>query len=100
MKRSAIPLVGILCLAVWACAQPAPAPPPGVTFTLSSVACGPGDDLLSHVKYVQLQPVPNTDPVIPPDATAIDPDIQRDLAAAFTANPAFSKNELCTLDGI
>jgi hypothetical protein len=71
-----------------------------VTFTLSSVACGPGDDLLSHVKYVQLQPVPNTDPVIPPDATAIDPDIQRDLAAAFTANPAFSKNELCTLDGI
>ena len=100
MKRSAIPLVSILCLAIWACAQAVPAPPPVVTSGLSSVSCGLDDDLLSHVKYVQLLPAPNTDLVIPPDPTALDPDIQRDLVAAFMANPAFSKNELCKLDGI
>jgi hypothetical protein len=60
--------------------------------------------LLTHVQYVQLNvPVtvqPNTDFSITPDPTPIDPAIQSDLAAAFTANPGFSKNELCPLDGI
>jgi hypothetical protein len=112
MKRYAIPLAGVLCLALWACAQtvPPPSPPPMVISNVTSVPCPAspawpaGGDLLTHVQYVQLNvPVtvqPNTDFSITPDPTPIDPAIQRDLAAAFTANPGFSTNELCPLDGI
>ncbi len=102
MKRSAIPLVGILCLAIWACVQPAPAPPPVVTSGLSSVSCGAGDDLLNHIHYTNFMPVYpfTTEPSPSLGAPQVDPHIQSDLAAAFTANSAFSRNELCTLDGL
>lgn len=111
MKRYAIPLAGVLCLALWACAQTVPPPsPPVVISNVTSVTCPAspawpaGGDLLTHVQYVQLNvPVtvqPNTDFSITPDPTPIDPAIQRDLGAAFTANPGFSTNELCPLDGI
>ena len=131
-KRFAIAPAGLLCLALWACVQPAPTRLP------SSVTCSDGSDLLTHAHYVQLsvsvrrtpqpgsvqpnrdsgsaqpnrdsglvQPnrdsgsvQPNRDFSVTPDPTPIDPAIQNDLAEAFTANPAFSKNELCPLDGI
>jgi len=108
MKRYAIPLTGLLCLALSACPQPAPSPtvapaPPVVT----SVTCPDGSDLLTHVQYVQLSVLPQSDSVQPnsvhpnmdftvaADLTPIDPAIQHDLAAAFAANPAFAKNALC-----
>src|SRR5438874_11884044 len=97
MKRFEIPLASLLCLALWACVQPMPAPPPappGPPLAVTSVRCGDGSDLLTHVQYVQLLPQPNTDFTYTADTTMIDPAIQRDLAAAFSANPAFSKNEL------
>jgi len=112
MKRCAIPLTGLLCLALWACAQPVPAPPapvapaPPVTTRLTSVMCPDGSDLLDHVHYVQLSVQlspqagsvqPNTDFTVTADSTPIDQAIKSDLAAAFKANPnpAFAKNELC-----
>lgn len=102
MKRYAIPLAGILCLALWACAQTGPAPTLGGPTRLSSVSCGPSDDLLDHIHYTNFMPVYpfTTEPSSSLGAPQVDPDIQRDLAAAFVANSAFSRNELCTLDGI
>jgi hypothetical protein len=103
MTRFAIPLTGLFCLALWACVQPVPTPLP------SSVTCSDGSDLLKHVHYVQLsvrltpQPgsvQPNRDFDVTPEPAPIDPAIRNDLAEAFSANPAFSKNELCPLDGI
>ena len=105
MKRFAIPIAGLLCLALWACVQPVPSPPPpGPPAVLRSVSCPDGSDFLSHVQYVdlsvQLMPQagsvqPNADFAVPADSTPIDPHIQADLAAAFAANPVFAKNELC-----
>lgn len=100
MKRTAISLIGILCLAIWACAAPAPPTPPTVTSAPASISCADGRDLLTHVQYLQLAAMADQNLVIPLDQTPINPAIQTDLAAAFTANPAFSKNELCPLDGI
>jgi hypothetical protein len=108
MKRYAIPLTSVLCLALWACAQTAPPPSRPVVFSNVTCPVSPawpaGGDLLTHVQYVQLDvPMtvkPNTDFSITPDPTPIDPAIQNDLAAAFMANAGFSKNELCPLDGI
>jgi hypothetical protein len=66
----------------------------------ASPAWPTGGDLLTHFQYVQLAPRPDTDFTPPPDTTPIHPAIKGDLAAAFMANPGFSKNELCALDGI
>jgi hypothetical protein len=121
MKRFAIPLIALLCLTLWGCAQPVPPQPPvsPAPPTLTrSVMCPDGSpngvDLLTRVRYVQLsvQPLaqpgsvvpgsvpPNTnfDPVTDPsiaDPTPIDPAIQNDLAMTFAANPGFARNELC-----
>jgi hypothetical protein len=98
MKQYTFLLAGVLCLALWACAEIAP--PPISTTTLTSVSCGPGDDLLSHVHYTVFTPIPNTENVPTADPTPISQDVQRDLAAAFEANPSFAKNVLCGLTGI
>jgi hypothetical protein len=100
MTRSAISLIGILCLVIWACAPQAPPPPPMVTSAPASITCADGSDLLTRVQYLRLAAIPDTNLIIQPDQTPINPAIQTDLAAAFKANPAFSKNELCPLDGI
>jgi hypothetical protein len=108
MKRYGIPLAGLLSLALWACVPPTPLPPgpPGPGVLVTSVTCPAnpawpaGGDLLTHVHYTVFAPVPNTNFVPTPDPTPLDPDIQRDLAAAFTANPGFSQNKLCNLNGI
>jgi hypothetical protein len=108
MKHYMIPLAALL-LALWACAPPVPPPPPPPPARLTSVACPGGSDLLTHVHYTQLsvQPSrepnsvqPNRDFTYAEDPTPIDPHIQENLAAAFTANPNFSRNELCPLDDI
>jgi len=93
MKRYAIPLIGLLCLALSAC-PPLPSP------TRVVISCGPNDDLLNHVHYTNFTPVPPFTSMPTPDTQQINSDIQLDLAAAFTANPTFSRNELCPLDGI
>jgi len=113
MKRYAIPLASVLCLALWACAQlaPPPAPPPpgpGRTVTSVITCLADGHDLLTHVHYTLFTPPPASsapspisDSTVPPsDATSIDPSIQQDLAVAFGDNPGFAQNKLCTLDGI
>ena len=102
MKRTAISLIGILCLAIWACAAPAPPTPPTVTSAPASFSCADGSDLFNRVHYTTFTPPqPIADNSIPPsDSTAIDPDIQQNLLAAFNANPSFAQNQLCHLDGI
>jgi hypothetical protein len=111
MNRYAILLASGLCLALWACAQPVPPPPspgrPGPVQTVMSVPCPanpawptPGD-LLTHVHYTVFTPTfPFTQTPAPDMTTSIEPDILTDLKAAFVANPYFSQNKLCGLDGI
>jgi hypothetical protein len=102
MKRFAISLAGLLCLALSACAPPSkvpPAPTGPTTVVLKSVNCSDGD-LLNHVHYTNFTPGPPFRSIPTPDTQQVNPDIQLDLAAAFNANPTFSKNELCPLDGI
>lgn len=111
MKRYAIPLVSVICLALWSCAQSRSPPPPARGALITSVTCPDGSGLLSHVQYVNLEvepsgppnaPMavqPNTDFSIPPDPTMIDSAIQSDLAAAFTANPNFAKRAFCPPTG-